>query len=654
MSLSNNINYTTPDLSLNFTYSNQSAINFNLYNQCNATDYLNNLTYYQTNYSEYLKELTQLSKKWRENTHNQRAMPKTSSKLVRNKITDMSNFKTVKPGYFAFLAHVNKFTHLTIYNVQKFLHMNASWSWNITHVGVVTNVKDDKIEITHIPGYGEKLTTDEIVLSDLKSDEELLFASPIHKSAPVNLRHTIQEVGRTWTKKNSDDSETNTNQYNLEGLIKLPINSRKLEPEDKRSLIHAWIDFQNKRPPHKIENGVLIQKPYFCSELASEIYQFSRLLLSTLSQKEEDVLKQFSTKSINELTEAVKFFERRWNAMKIWDKFADDPLFQLSSRAASPSLLFEMAMHQNGAIRVRNPDKKEHFDESAFSPANSLPLEKQLELVEYQAAKLLKRYLDGEKITEDDPEIQRLLILLEGDFGYSKGTLNCFIKECLKHENPSTCVEQCLNTTLTLKEKLAIFLFSRQVDRAMDQLVDHFLEIVQNRSQDKLQLFHVTKSELSVENVLEKLYPLSLWNPIASLENFLAKYIFRTSDAKTLIKYLPLAIAYSPPTKEISRYMEEKNTNLREPASIVHEFLSSMKELNDNPNSFLKKMLPKALGVILQNSGLADPFFDRMQKESGYSKETLKCLAHEFVATGALDSAKASYILSTCVRSNRD
>lgn len=390
------------------------------------------------------------------------------------KIWNGKNLLNIRPGDWVFFGHVNQLTHLAIAKFQEFLNLGSLH--NLTHVGFVTNVlSKNHFEIAESPGFGLPLKKTVYNIEDLHDDEELLFATP--PSGSDHLGGIMHTVGQNWVSPLDDTS----NHYNVKGLFTLPFSEQSFTHEDKRDLINAFADYiLAKSPPQLEKDGILSDKPYFCSEFTQEATQFGRFLqmFPSISEMMKDEIEKygFDITSANGREQIARYLESRWEHFNLWEELLQDPLFSIPARVATPGSLFDLALRHSSAIRIRNEVAKPRYVESELTP------EVYPKYIEYLSTRLLNRYLKGEEISPSDKDVEKLVRLLENEMHYSQETLNCFIQTCRQVDTFSTCTKSCLENTLTWQEKLTIYFISREINRAVEQMLHNplLLEFLQN------------------------------------------------------------------------------------------------------------------------------------------------------------------------------
>lgn len=552
------------------------------------------------------------------------------------RIFDQNNFMGVKAGDWIFFSHVNTMTQLAIGRLQTIFNLGSELIRNLTHVGIVTKVVSSQIIIVAESTRASSLTEREYNIGELPNDEDVLFVSPAaiaRTEKARELAEAIVKTGREWATAPSD-----SNRYNLEGLLTIPFSESGFTELDKKRIIEAFVDSLYKSSPQVEKNGVLFDKKYFCSEFAQEVAQFSRFLHAnsiTPEMVKEDIKNlglDFHSEGGRE--QIVKYLESRMKDVDLWNELARDPLFSIPARQATPGLLFDLALRHSSIIRVRNAENLERFDKDALTP-ESYP-----EYVEYLATKLLNRYLDGELISPEDKEVKELLIILENEMHYSKETLGCFVKECYQAANPSSCIENCLENTLTWKEKLVIFFLSREINRAVEQMLHHplIIEFLHNPYDVKWRDPSIINDfQLTIDDILNNAFPLNMGNPLKSSENLLAKYFakyfIKNLDKRTLFKYIPLSLAYAPPSETITNFLNGEDIPAEKLANHVFLLFSTLQSRNISPQSKQMQFIFKAFinsGIFKIDHSKMVPLLNKISKNTGYSLETLECITQNF------------------------
>lgn len=547
------------------------------------------------------------------------------------KIFDQNNFMNIKPGDWMFFSHVNQMTHLAIGRLQTMFNLGSELIRNITHVGIVTQVISEGIIQVAESTSDSSLTVKVYnIKEDLFNDEDWIFASPaaIARTEKAHgLTQAIVKIGQQWATMPSG----NSNRYNLEGLLTIPFSESGFTELDKKSLIEALVDSIYKSSPQVKKNGVLIDKKYFCSEFAQEVAQFSRFLQAnsitpeTIKEDIENLGLDFNSEGGRE--QIINYLEGRMKDGDLWNELSRDPLFSIPARQATPGLLFDLALRHSSIIRVRNTESMDRYNE------NTLTAENYPEYAEYLGTKLLDRYLDGELISPEDEDVQKLLAVLEKEMHYSKETLNCFVKECYQVTQPSSCVEGCLENTLTWKEKLMIFFLSREINRAVEQMLHHplFIEFLNDPYDVKWRDPSVVNAfQLTIDDILSNAFPLNIKTPLRSSENLLAKHFIKTLDKRFLYKYIPLSLAYAPPSEVIANFLNEENIPAEKLANHAFNLFSILQARETSSQSKQMQLIFKTLinsGVFQIDQSKMGPAFNKISKSIGYSTETLGCVA---------------------------
>lgn len=548
-------------------------------------------------------------------------------------LVDKSGFSSINPGDLVYFAHVNKFAQLAISRAQDIFGFGDKSMNNVTHVGVVTDVNKDSIKVAEISGYGKSLSEVEYHLKDLYKDEELLFTRAPSKYPELNEQAV--KIGKLWGKQHD-----NENQYNLKGLAEIPLKSEDFNPKDKDVLLNDLIDSRYlNRSPHVLRKGELQPKQYFCSEYALQIQQLARLEkeLGPLPHVIDQQLTQLNLDKPLGRTQAIKILQKYTEEINVWEKLRKEPFFKHSSEHTTPSSLISMAMAKSDVVRVRNPNALERFNEEI------IPNEKLPSFLEFSTTKILDRFLKGEEVLVKDKDVQKLLDMMENQSGYNKETLGCFLDKCAQSAIIPKCIEECLENTLSLKEKLFIYLFSRQINRATDSLLHNptFVEFIKNPSKQKLENFDLNSWEFSANSALELSFPTASDNVklFSKIENYFIKKMVNKIDLKTLIKYIPLSVSYSPPTETMKQFLKETDIDTVSIALKMHEFLSianlGYKTYSGESNGleFLWKGLSR-LGWIQKENPLIKTVIDKLSFQTGYTKETLNCVVDKMADPG--------------------
>jgi hypothetical protein len=554
------------------------------------------------------------------------------------KILNENDLSNIKTGDWVFFSHVNEATHLAIAFFQKILNLGNIY--NLTHVGLVTKViSKDNFEVTEIPEYGQPLKQNLYNIQNLFDDEELFFAPPPSIDKAGHLVEIMQKVGGTWVSPLDDVS----NHYNFPGLIKLPFTEDSFTEEDKKSFITALVDyiFFNSQPQLE-KKRELKDKPYFCSEFTQEVTQFSKILQTfpsiskTLKKEVKKIGLDF--KDIDGRKQIINYLKGRFENVKLWDDLLKDPLFSIPPRKATPGNLLDLALRHSSAIRIRNDIAKPRFVESELSE-ESYP-----QYVEYLSTRLLNRYLEGEIISATDKDVEKLLNFLENKMHYSRETLNCFVQTCHQADYFLECMHDCLDETLTWQEKLTIYFISREINRSVEQILNHplLLEFLQNPSDPKWKDPDlVNLLEVNVEKILDLVFPIDIHAPLKSSENLFAKHFIKRVDKATLIKYIPLSLAYAPPSQEIKNFLNNEkipSEKLAEHAFYLFSLFQTKKSSGsiDQMHSFSKLVLKNGLAQIDQP--WVGRVLNKISKETGYTTNTLKCTLNSLPEAGNLNN----------------
>lgn len=546
----------------------------------------------------------------------------------------------IKTGDLIFFSKVNNLTQLAINKLQQLFGLGSSHTWDVTHVGLVNEVHGNKINISEIAGYGHSLRTNEYSIEHLYNDEKFIVASLNHNSP--NFINLLKKTSDIWTNHNIQELSQEINLYNIQGFLKVPFKG-KIDNIDKINMINDIIDLVVlKRNPWEIKFNELKEKKFFCSELVTEIYQVSRLLETLDMPKEVFTL---DIESVQGRLKAIDLLKTHLDNNKVWAQFSEDPLFMLSSQATSPASLLSLLQERHKTIVIENPEKKTRYPDP-----QRLSSEEQYKFIEYQSVKLLDRWMKGETLTENDPEVQQLMIWLENNFSYSKETLRCFLSINSSTENVANKLEQCLTETLTWQEKLTIFFFAREINRAVENLLrdPNFVNFLQNPTLDNFNKFDFEKWELSMEAIFNKSFPVSFSQPVSSMENWVIKQYRENLDKKSLFKYIPLSLAYSPPTETVRQFLEEQNFDLLKLTQRIRTFyifinIGRGKEGEINNGAALLNALAYS-GLLNKETFWMKKAIEKMHQETDYSKETLNCIVDK-VAQQALNPANVESCL---------
>ena len=572
------------------------------------------------------------------------------------------SFDLVKPGNFIFFRHLNSLTHLVIKKFQEWQGAD-DFTNEITHVGVVTEVLGNHVvKVGEIPYFGAALSENEYNLKDLFVDEELLFGQD--SSTSFELNQKAAEVTKLWSKQKRQE-----NQYNLAGLIQIPFTEETFNDQDKESLLNAYLDYiYFKRSPHDtphkgviglLERGLnpsqpeslkskdsletnefeeskeLKPKKFFCSEYSLQAYQLSRILqlMPSLPETFRNLLESHNLNLASERKHGIEILKEYTEKVGIWKELTQDFLYKFSPKSITPSSLMR-AFQYSKMIRVENPDAVER---GSGLKIQEIPDKKVVQHMEYLVTKIIDGFLDKGYVHSDNKHVKELIELLGTRFGYSKEMVNCWEKCFSKSDQISfqvlnKCAEKCLDT-LKWDEKLYLFLLSRQINRAIEEMLSKpaFLDFIKQPNKENFNKLDITQWNLEIETILNTAFPMKMAFPFKSLENHFAKKWMLSRDRQILTKYLPLAIIYSPPTETVVNFLKKHDIDI---VSLALHFQSIHSMLSSSSSSSRKGIEAlwsgiSALGLLEKNHPVTSDLIKKLASKSGYSEETLSCLLEE-------------------------
>jgi hypothetical protein len=481
-------------------------------------------------------------------------------------VVDQKHLGGIAPGSWCFFSHISKITHFIICSGQKIFGATWQLARNVTHVGIVEKVDGSVVHISEIPAYGAAVSTNPYDLKAMKEGESLLFVSPdeLVSEMPANgLTQAIRYVARQIAPAPPVPEE---NQYDVMGAAMAVLRPAQFSESDKRDLIDGYIDYLYGRKQ---------KKDYFCSQFVMEFTQLGRII-----QKFPDVhlvikneIKGIDVQDAGLRASAIRRIIERLETRGIWDEISEDPIFRIPPRSSTPASMLALAAPGALITRVTNPVSVPHFDPSPPAKREAYP-----EFIEYTATQLLIKYHEGQPISVRDPEIQNLFAIMEKELGYSRKTLTCVFERCMTSEDAAGCVGGCLHKTLTWKEKINIFFISIGLNRAVGRLLKNpdFIRFVRDPKPDQVTKFIAgTTKESFIGDLLSIAFPMRLFHPMVSLENYFIRRAARSYDLPMLFKYLPMALAYDPPTGEIQAFMKKNGISVAELSKRVMQFLLS-------------------------------------------------------------------------------
>jgi len=482
-------------------------------------------------------------------------------------VKDQTHLGGIVPGSWCFFSHYpSKITHFIISNGQKMF--GATWELvkNVTHVGILEKVVGSVFDVSEIPAYGAAVSTNSYDLKAMKEGESLLFVSPneMVSERPANgLNQVIRGVARQIAPISPVSGE---NQYDVMGASMAVFRPGQFSEDDKRELIEGFIDYKY---------GLKQKKKYFCSQFVMEFSQLGRII-----QKYPDVyhiikqkLSGIDVQDSVLRASAVRRIVRSLETSGIWNKISQDPIFKIPPRSSTPASMLSLVAQGALITRVTNPVSIPHFD-----PNHSVEREVYPEYIEYMVTKLLVKCSAGLPISVRDSEVQSLFAVLQKEAGYSRETLNCFFEQCMSGEDIPGCIEGCLDKTLTWREKITIFFISIGLNREVGRLLTNpdFITFVRDPKPEEVAKFVAgTTKDSFMDDLLAVAFPMKFFHPIASLENYFLRRSARSNDLPMLLKYLPLAFAYDPPTGEIQTFMKKNSISKADLTKRVIAFLFS-------------------------------------------------------------------------------
>lgn len=206
--------------------------------------------------------------------------------------------------------------------------------------------------------------------------------------------------------------------------------------------------------------------------------------------------------------------------------------------------------------------------------------------LENYAVRLYLDSLNAEKIFKniplslayDPPNSELVIPSLHAVTGYSYESLNCFLNQCRSAQSPTTCVENCLSETLTLKEKLSIYFVSKQLHRILDTLLEdpQFLEFIRHPMQSIPNSSAYNFNVDDPEFLIDQMFPTNKWNPILNIKNYYAREWLKTLNLRKLLKDLPLALAYDPLTPKIAEFLRAERISIEDFAARILHLLTRL------------------------------------------------------------------------------
>jgi|GEM_PF-5083978 len=232
--------------------------------------------------------------------------------------------------------------------------------------------------------------------------------------------------------------------------------------------------------------------------------------------------------------------------------------------------------------KISNLLQSEQLDLASFGfkTARKIFKGKHLSLLKSLAVALTEQYKKSsgnEKILTQFSFVQEAIARFEKDSGHSKETLECLLDKCLLHTHSARCAHACIEQTLSWKDSLLVYMYSQQIRRGIETILQspQFLEFTRNVSP-----FAISKAlqEINPDTWLKEMFPLSFTQPLNSMNNlFLRRMVGQVNDPHMLLKYLPLSIAYDPPSDMVKDFLKKENMGLWELASRMQFFLNCLK-----------------------------------------------------------------------------
>jgi hypothetical protein len=501
------------------------------------------------------------------------------------RIIDQDHLGGVSVGSWVFFSHMSRLTHFIIDKGQQFFHQGLflrglNLARNVTHIGVVTQIDGRVIHVSEIPQYGRSVSTNQYDLDRMEDSGALLFVSPeqLVSDAEDSLNTAIVNVAQSQAPLLA---VSDLNQYDVLGAAIAPLQTSGFSEDDKWELINQYIDYLYDFK----YTGT--NRQYFCSQVVMLFTQLGRL-------KQRYPIVQ---KRIDEAVAAIDFQDPGQRArvpewvIKVlesdgfWTQLFQDPFFAMPPHSWTPARILSLAAHRSSSI-VRVPVRA-----AGGSPFHQIALMKESDyrdFADYLITQFLVKYSEGRSISLQDPEIQIILAFLEKEAGYSRQTLNCFLERCRDSQDPASCIEGCLNETLTWRDKLRIFYTSLQVNQAIDRILENpaFISFVRNPDPQSIERVSRLLKETTLDEILYAVFPLTLRHPVTSFQNYLLRSSVRSADLHMIAKYLPLALAYDSPMDKMRKFAEQQLL-ITDSRPTVEAILSSeSSEWCDDPSLF--------------------------------------------------------------------
>ena len=427
-----------------------------------------------------------------------------SDSAIQPNILNQFDFKNAIEGVPAFFRNIKTFQQYGVSEAQKTLH---NLFYNVTHVGLVFNSKDEEVCLAEALLDGVKI--------NCYSSEDLVkteICFPQQAKAPI--LKSIFQIAR--------DKLQRTINYNFQGALQQPFIPKVFTELQKSELIERGID-------HLLGGELIRSKDvYFCSEFVLETVQIAHLL-NQIPELQKLIRTTWVTDPAvpHSRVELIQKIMNSLDVESIWKKISVHPLFHAPALATSPADLFAMYAQISPIICVSSRD-------AASSPCNSKLNPNGAECLEYLATRQLSRYFEGEKILFDDPGIQELISELSKQTNYSEQTLRCIFDTIQGDQEISTDDKQCLSQTLSYREQLTVFLLSPALSAAIDRLKE---------TPSLLDRFQSSDAAVVKEAALE-IFPM---NPLQSkhfLINGLILLALQNKDPRFFLKNLPLSILH--------------------------------------------------------------------------------------------------------------
>lgn len=510
-------------------------------------------------------------------------------------IREITDFQGLAKGSILVVARQNGLTSLGISMGQAFLNPNNEWA-NATHAAIISNINDlSSLGALEIPNSDTPLSDNPYRIDDLPHGEDWMIFNPaLLLQKPENetfLKHVLA-IGKTFVSSSCRIQPFGA-PYHFSGLATLPLRtSDRFEAGDWIHLFDRLLDYRILLTD---EAYAPQNTQYFCSEFVWECVQLARLV-----QAHPDIYKQIE--EIRKAIDVLSQGERREALEALYQEFqdkllesADDPLFSFPSRSATPAKLIEFARMNNLSVsRISNRNgtasqwslrgiAARWAGNRLFKEGVSCALEKPVEEI---LKDLEKKIHAGETIAKDDSGVQCLIEHLSVQTTYSKETLECMIWECLLDppEKKAECPQDCLEKTLTWREKISLFITSIAIDRTLNRLIatgqlERFLDqaIVERQLPEELTVAGLTDQLFASESLGFYGAFTSPGKVMSSAENFMIRQYVRyfLSDAD-LYKHFPLGLLgsknifemigwdYTPPSKKLAdftqAYLQKKLT----------------------------------------------------------------------------------------------